>query len=578
MKYKKIVSFISAFSLAFTLLGTSVSAESSVTASDIKHLSSVIHGIATSEKSDDINNDGDIDVLDFVKLKNEYLYDNSQPTGEVTTADYSATAENVKLTGRIYSDKNDTAWLVQSGSAVEFIVNGTSAEVTIAGDSGINSEEKYKPRYGIYVDGELIEDALMSDAEKTIKLFDGTSPRKATVKIIHLSEANNGTIGVENISVTSSSAKPVVPVADKDLNIEFIGDSITCAYGVEGKSNSEAFSTSTENFTKSYAYLAAEKLNADYSAVCYSGHGIISGYTAGEKNTDSLVPDVYGLIGKPSDYAYDWDFEANPNDVVVINLGTNDYSYLSSDFEARSGEFVEGYVSFLKDIREKNPDAHIICTVGTMGGTEVYDLIAQAIDDFKAETGDSKVSGYLSSTQKASNGYGSDWHPSEITQQMSAYVLADKICEALGMESDKVGLDAVENGTYDVFVNSDNGANAAYYVGYDKSFWINMVSGGSQTSDIQAFISDIELKSGEYKLEFDYNSGVDVTVPLSLQDNENASEIYYSDELKSTTTTQHYSETFTVSKSDDNARLVFNLGGTDYYNMTFSNITLIKLS
>ena len=195
----------------------------------------------------------------------------------------------------------------------------------------------------------------------------------------------------------------------------------------------EPFSTSTENFMKSYAYLTAQQLNADYSAVCYSGHGIISGYTTGEKNTDSLVPDCYNLVGKSYDYATEWDFESNPNDVVVINLGTNDSSYLSLDFEARSGDFVDGYVSFLKDLRDKNPNAYIICTVGTMGGEDVYGLIEQAIDIYKSETEDTNVMGYLSATQNIANGLGADWHPSVITQQESAYVLADKICEVLGI-------------------------------------------------------------------------------------------------------------------------------------------------
>ena len=73
----------------------------------------------------------------------------------------------------------------------------------------------------------------------------------------------NGAIGVKNISVTSDLLTPISPEPEKPLSIEFIGDSITCAYGVEGQSSSEPFKTSTENFMKSYAYLTAQKLNAD---------------------------------------------------------------------------------------------------------------------------------------------------------------------------------------------------------------------------------------------------------------------------------------------------------------------------
>ena len=189
----------------------------------------------------------------------------------------------------------------------------------MAGDGSVNSEDAYKPRYAVILDGEVIKDSLMSKSSETIKVFESKSSKKATVKVILLSEGAMGAVGVSNISVTSEYTNPIKPVPKKELSIEFIGDSITCAYGVEGKSSSESFKTSTENFMKSYAYLTAKQLNADYSAVSYSGHGIISGYTSSNKRvTESLIPDYYGLINKNSDYAYEWDFKSHPNDVVVI--------------------------------------------------------------------------------------------------------------------------------------------------------------------------------------------------------------------------------------------------------------------
>lgn len=575
MNYKKIILCTVTTAVSANMLSTSAFALTSPL--DIDNNGTINCTDLLQMKKNILQKDGDYNIFNVINLKNNLLKNSETDIEECEpfTADYSATDENVKLIGRnLIAD--GTTWLVQSGSAIEFKVTGTNAEITLAGDGCIEAEERYKPRYAVYVDDELIEDALMSTESKKIELFSSSSSRTATVKVIHLSEANNGAIGVSSISVTSTVKKPVKPVPKKDLSIEFIGDSITCAYGVEASSQNESFSTSTENITKSYAYLAAEKLNADYSIVGYSGHGIVSGYTANEKNTDSLVPDYYDKVGKILDYGKaEWDFENHHNDVVFINLGTNDYSYLQHDFETRSPEFVEKYVDFLKMIREKNPDAQIICTVGTMGGEEVYDYIVQAIDEFCSETGDNKITSYLSATQKMANGYGADWHPSEITQQLSAYVAADKICEALGIESDKIGLDAAENGTYDVFVNEAVGANAAYFVGYDKTFWINMVMGGDKPSDVQAYIGDIEIKAGEYRLEFDCTAGIDTEIPVEISD---GSDTIFSDKVTASSESTHYSETFTVKEASDNARIIFNVGGNDYYNATFSNITLIKIS
>ncbi len=568
MKVKKILVSIAALSTALSIPYTSVSAENNL--SDLTHLQSALLGNSDIISSDDINNNGDVNVFDSCKLKNILLQDID--TGVEKESSIPMTAENVKIIGRtLYSD--DTTWLTMSGSAVEFNVTGSSAEVVIKGNYGIDADPDYRPRYAVYVNDVLLVDKTLDSTEEKVSLLDEVDSSNAKVKVIMLSEAMYGTIGVNKVNVVSSSAKPVKPTAEQDLCIEFIGDSITCAYGVEGASNYESFKTTTENFTKSYAYLTAEKLGADYSAVCYSGHGVISGYTAdGNKNTDSLIPDYYGYTSKIDGYKEPWDFETRKNDVVVINLGTNDSGYVNADVETRSQEFIDGYVDFLSTIREKNPDAYIICTLGTMGCEDIYVFVEDAVEKYKADSGDERVMSYLSTVQKQADGYGSDWHPSAVTQQNSAYVLADKICQALGMESDQIGLDVAENAVYDVAMK--DGANCAHFVGYDKSFWINMVTGGTSAESIEALISGIGLKAGgEYRLEFDCTSGIETEIPVLLRGNS----VYHSDTINSSSEVSHYSETFTVSENDENAEIVFQVGGKDSYNVTLSNVKLVKI-
>lgn len=577
---RKISSLITAFAISGTITGTIFAAydpdKSGVTDHlDLKYLMSVFFGEKQASENDDVNGDGKLNIIDMIELKDQILSQNAD-TGKTEEKTYRAAAENVKLTGRSLDD-GEAVWLVQSGAAAEFTVTASKAYVTLAGDDFIKSDEKYRPRYAVFVDGEQVADDLMSDTEKEITLFEGSTQRTANVKVIHLSEANNGAVGIKDIKTVSSALKPVEPVPQKELCIEFIGDSITCAYGVEASSNYDSFSTSTENFMKSYAYLTAQKLGADYSAVSYSGHGIISGYTSsGDKETESLVPDFYTYIGKLGNYKEPWDFTSRKNDVVVINLGTNDDTYISKDPETRLDEFTEGYADFLETVREKNPDAYIICTVGTMGCDEVFPAIESAVDIFK-KSHDENIMCYLSAVQNPANGYGADWHPSEVTQQMSAYVLADKICTALGMPSDKIGLDAAADGIYDVNINKDAGANASTYLGYDKSFWVNMVGGGTEKTDIQAYISGIDLTEGTYRLQFDCTSGKDIEMPVSVQQNYGDHKKYYEDTVSVGQNKIHYDETFVLSKADDNCMIAFDIGGADYFNVTFSNVSLVKI-
>lgn len=560
----KIVSVLSVVMLTATAV--------SYSAGDLKNLGDALLGKGEITSGMDLTGDNVVDVFDLVAMRQQFI-----STGEFKEMTFSATQENVKYTGRNYYD-GKTAWLVQSGSAVEFTVSAKSAEVTIAGDYSINNDEKYRSRYAVIVDGEIITDDVMSEKSKTIELFKGEKSRTAEVKIIHLSEANNGTIGVSEIKVNSDSPVPVVPAREKELSIEFIGDSITCAYGVEGKSASDQYTTKTENFMKSYAYLTAEKLGADYSAVSYSGHGIISGYSNdGKRNTDNLVPPYYKNCGNLSNYAEPWDFTENPNDVVVINLGTNDYSYVSKDFDTRSQEFVDGYEDFLETIRECNPDAYIICTFGIMGGQEMYPLIEQAVEDFSKKTGDDKITVFQSPIQNMADGYGADYHPSEITQQKNAYILADKICNAIGMESDQIGLDVAENAEYNLVFDKSTNANASpYFSEYDKSYWINMVNGGTSDDSIEAVVSGINLKkNGKYLLTFNITTTNGEEIPVIIR-NSGKSETYFSDIFTGAGEKTPYSAEITIDEDCSDAEIVFQVGGTDYYNVTLYNLRLEK--
>ncbi len=568
---KKLFSSMAVVVSALTIAGTTVFAASDYTADDLKKLSDALLGETDFIPEQDLDGDNVIDVFDLIKMRESF----TASTGEFAQQSIPITDKNTKYIGRNIYDDDKITWLVQSGSAVEFTVNAKSAEITINGDGFTESDEKYLPRYAVIVDGEIILDELLSVKEKTVKLFESTTAKTATVKVIHLSEANNGAVGVSSIKVDSDASVPVMPTAKKDLSIEFIGDSITCAYGVEGANQYEGFMTSTENFMKSYAYLTAKQLDADYSAVCYSGHGIVSGYSqTGDAETGSLVPDYYDYVGKIGDYKTPWDFESHQNDVVVINLGTNDNTYASKDYETRGVEYAEKYAEFLVQIHEKNPDAYIICTVGTMGCTEMYPYIEMAVDSFKKSSGYDRIMSYQSVTHTQSDGMGSDWHPSEKTQQNSAYVLADKICNALGMESDQIGINVASEAEYST-VTADGANMSDYFSDWDGSYHITTVAGGTNKDSIQSFVSGIDLKKGgKYRLSFQLETGSGTKIPLVIR-SKSTGEIIFEDTLTGAGAKTPYEAEFESPITAD-SEMVFSLGGVDSMRMSIYEVKVVK--
>lgn len=349
---------------------------------------------------------------------------------------YQLTEENVKLLGRTYFD-GEKLFCALSGSGAEFTFNGTKCSVVVTGDSNAMSPTAAdnQARVAIYVNGERVVDDMVDNIQETYDVFESDTPETAVISIVKLSESPMSTIGIKEIRATGSK---IAPTPNKDLFIEFIGDSITCGYGIDDPDKDHHFSTKTEDVTKAYAYRTAEKLNADYSMVSFSGYGIVSGYTNDKKVEAQTVPQFYTKLG----YSWaangsfvpanvDWDFSKRQPDLIVVNLGTNDDSYTKNDSE-RKQEYCDGYVEFLKKIRENNPDAKILCTLGIMGDN-LFEQVQLAVNVYTEETGDENVSAMKFDVQLPDDGYSADWHPSVTTHEKASDKLAAEIKTLLGI-------------------------------------------------------------------------------------------------------------------------------------------------
>ena len=352
---------------------------------------------------------------------------------------FPASEPYVKLTGRTALN-NGVRWLIHSASKAEFRFRGTRAAVVIAGDGSVSGEEASQARLAVYLNGKRVIDHLVGQAEETLEIFSSDREIEAEVCIIKLSEAANSVFGIRRIDVTSAGDIEALP--QKDLKIEFIGDSITCGYGVDDEDANHHFVTGTEDATRAYAYKTAAALNADYSLVCYSGHGIISGYTGdGNRVSGQLVPPVYEQLGKNYgsaasviDLSQPWDFSAFQPDVVVINLGTNDQSFTGSSAERRE-EFTASYAEFLKTVRKNNPSALIMAVYGVMGD-DLFLCVQEAVRRYSEETGDAHIQTLWLKPQDGSTGYVADWHPTEATQEQAAQALIERLSSLLKGTSD----------------------------------------------------------------------------------------------------------------------------------------------
>ena len=355
------------------------------------------------------------------------------PNLNPNTIDFIPDSAHVKHLGRSIF-KNDQLVMAYSSTGVEFNVKAKRLDVTIEGDnSATGTDNGNAARVVAFVNGERKLDKMILSKSQSFIIFNSEEISEGEVRIIKVSEATSSIAAISKITVDEDGT--ISPTNPRNLKIEFIGDSITCGYGVDDLVKEHHFKTSTEDNSKTYAYKTAQNLNADYSMVCASGWGIISGYSGnGTKQEAQQLPLFYdklavgwSSIASVSPKNTDWDFSSFVPDFIVVNLGTNDASY-TKGASKKVAEYKDAYIDFLKDIRAKNPQAYIICSLGIMG-QDLYPAIETAVSEYKAATGDEKVCPLKFANQSMGDGIAADWHPSEKTHAKAAALLTAKIKE-----------------------------------------------------------------------------------------------------------------------------------------------------
>jgi len=317
----------------------------------------------------------------------------------------------VHFVGRHESSAPGQARFGWSGAGLVVRFNGTAVRVRM------NDPAKY---FTVVVDGVEQPTLATTQGSQTYTLVSGLSAGEHVVQMLRQTEGFFGATSVEEVQIDGQLLAPP-PVTRR---IEVLGDSISCGYGNEGSDQTCSFSAETENHYLAYESIAARELGAELSTIAWSGKGII--YNYGDDTIEPL-PALFGRSIPSEDGA--WGFNWQP-DVVLINLGTNDFSTSDGPSEA---QFVGAYSDLLETIRSKYPAALVLCTVAPLLGADEAKLVQGFIDkavQARASVGDSHIKRIDLSTPNDT--WGCDWHPSAATHEAMADLLSDVLKTELG--------------------------------------------------------------------------------------------------------------------------------------------------
>ncbi len=273
--------------------------------------------------------------------------------------------EYVNIYGRSYVSDGELQ-LNHGASSIEVGVIGSSLSVEIS------SSTVSKMR--VFVDGETSGKKIDLEAgRKTYTVAENLTDGLHTVRIVKGTEEH-----LAQWQVISFAADRFFAMPEKsDLKIEFIGSSDSTGYGIYGSPGQEG-TIANSDCTRAYPYLTAQALNADYSVVAMTGICTSVYFWAANYKMENLYQQISATNASP--YAFDF----NP-DIVVVNLGSIEASYMTRDDEENSDltystQFSTDYQNFLTTVREKNPNAYIICLYGMIQkNMGVHNGIRQAV-------------------------------------------------------------------------------------------------------------------------------------------------------------------------------------------------------
>jgi lysophospholipase L1-like esterase len=325
----------------------------------------------------------------------------------------------IRYMGRFDTSHPDAPQGEWSASAMEARFSGTQVSVKLGGSGNY---------FEVVLDG-VVQPVLHTTGTSSYPIATGLPAGAHDVLVFRRDEAtdNATTFAGFDFGAGQLLAPPPAPTR----RLELIGDSISCAFGDECAKASDGFTPATENEYIGYGPLAARALGAEIHVVAWSGKGLY-------RNLGGDTSDTMPILWQrtiPTNSSSKWDPSQWIPDVVVINLGTNDYNAAGPD---PSANFQATYLQFVDTLKSAYPGVFVFGAVGPMLGGARYDAVKTAITNvvsMRAAAGDERMALVEFPTQDCGTdgtGCGCAGHPNAAEHQKMATILEAAIQTAVG--------------------------------------------------------------------------------------------------------------------------------------------------
>jgi hypothetical protein len=332
---------------------------------------------------------------------------------------FSASDPNINYYGRFDYSNPESPQCTWSGSAIEAKFPGPSIGFCLVDGSA---------DYDVEIDG-VLDTIIRTDFDiREHQIRDDLSEDFHTIRIIRRSENHYSACTFRGFYLPDG--KELAPPPEKpSRKIEFIGDSYTVGYGNESPGrvcDSDQLRAYT-NTNRSFATLVTKAFHAQSIILGNSGKGMVRNYGAGDKRSPKPYPYYYDkTCGEVESVA--WDFSQWIPDIVVICLGTNDFS---TEPHPDDSMYIGDYHKFIDRITGYYPDVSVVCVSTHTGPCVEY--VKRVVEEQSSIYGRQNI--FYAEFPESLVMDGCDYHPNIADDEAVASVLIENIMGNIGWDT-----------------------------------------------------------------------------------------------------------------------------------------------
>ncbi len=330
----------------------------------------------------------------------------------LTLTTIPATSTNITIMGRTHTNQDGSLMLGFPGVSLKTIVIGKSLSADLQSSTGNSWID-------VIVDGGPPTSVNIPTQLQSVELFKFAKEGKHSVEIIHRTENWQGYVTLKHFTLEGEKLLTAPSLPKRKILV--LGDSVTCGEAIDRVAGEEKNSR-WWNARDSYGMLTARSLNSQVNLVCWGGRGLVRSWNG--KTDDANLADFYEFSVGDS-LGLKWDHNRYQPDLIVIAIGTNDFSQGIPERET----YVTAYVKLINKLLANHPQAHLALTEGAILNGEKKAALIDYIRETNSRVNDSRVHQITSAYYPGDR---SDAHPTKAQHAAIAKDLTAQLKALMG--------------------------------------------------------------------------------------------------------------------------------------------------